>query len=129
MVSYIKLKGPTSLQLYTHVVYPCSFAVTAKLICAFVFAYAKYWFSHDAAQLSDMFGVEPRFEIEFQIYEKLNLESFINARVNSVTPWSTKRVTYNRSNNEANQNCRCRVVLLVMVRRRCLCGNIEQGRA
>ena len=36
--------------------YPCnenkgaiSFAVTAKLICAFVFAYAKIRFSHDAA--------------------------------------------------------------------------------
>ena len=26
-----------------------SFAVTAKLICVFVFAYAKRWFSHDAA--------------------------------------------------------------------------------
>ena len=28
-----------------------SFAVTAKLICVFVFAYAKRWFSHDVAQL------------------------------------------------------------------------------
>ena len=27
-----------------------SFVVTAKLICVFVFAYAKRWFSHDAAQ-------------------------------------------------------------------------------
>ena len=26
-----------------------SFAVTAKLICVFVFAYAKYWFSQDEA--------------------------------------------------------------------------------
>ena len=26
-----------------------SFAVTTKLICVFVFAYAKRWFSHDAA--------------------------------------------------------------------------------
>ena len=40
--------------------YPCiaktkvliSFAVTATLICAFVFAYAKKRFSHDAAQIS-----------------------------------------------------------------------------
>ena len=31
-----------------------SFAVTAKLICAFVFAYAKCWFSHDVAHLSKM---------------------------------------------------------------------------
>ena len=29
-----------------------SFEVTAKLICVFVFAYAKHWFSHDPAQLS-----------------------------------------------------------------------------
>ena len=28
-----------------------SLAVTAKLICAFVFAYAKCLFSHDAAQI------------------------------------------------------------------------------
>ena len=26
-----------------------SFKVTAKLICVFVFAYAKCWFSHEAA--------------------------------------------------------------------------------
>ena len=29
-----------------------SFAVTAKLICAFVFAHADCWFSHAVAQLS-----------------------------------------------------------------------------
>ena len=29
-----------------------SFAVTAKLICAFVFAYADCWFSHGAAQIT-----------------------------------------------------------------------------
>ena len=29
-----------------------SFAVTAKLICAFVFAYGKCWFSHDVAKFS-----------------------------------------------------------------------------
>ena len=28
-----------------------SFAVTAKLICAFVFAYGDCWFSHAAAQI------------------------------------------------------------------------------
>ena len=28
-----------------------SFAVTAKLICVFVFAYAKSWFSHEAAHI------------------------------------------------------------------------------
>ena len=28
-----------------------SFAVTAKLICVFVFAYTKIWFSHDAAHI------------------------------------------------------------------------------
>ena len=29
-----------------------SFAVTAKLICVFVFAYEKSWFSHDAAHIN-----------------------------------------------------------------------------
>ena len=29
---------------------PISFAVTAKLICVFVFAYADCWFSHETAQ-------------------------------------------------------------------------------
>ena len=40
------------------VYYPCSktkavisFAVIAKLICVFVFAYADCWFSHEAAQM------------------------------------------------------------------------------
>ena len=28
-----------------------SFAVTAKVICAFVFAYAKCWFSHEMAHM------------------------------------------------------------------------------
>ena len=28
-----------------------SFAVTAKLVCVFVFAYANRWFSHDAAHI------------------------------------------------------------------------------
>ena len=31
-----------------------SFAVTAKLICVFVFANAKCWFSHDAAQMTTL---------------------------------------------------------------------------
>ena len=31
-----------------------SFAVTAKLICVFVFAYAKCWFSHDAYKLTSV---------------------------------------------------------------------------
>ena len=31
-----------------------SFAVTAKLICVFVFAYAICWFSHGAAHIEDL---------------------------------------------------------------------------
>ena len=34
-----------------------SFAVTAKLICVFVFAYAKSQFSHDAAHIYSKFSV------------------------------------------------------------------------
>ena len=29
-----------------------SFVATPELICVFVFAYAKHWFSHDAAHIS-----------------------------------------------------------------------------
>ena len=32
-----------------------SFAVTAKLICPFVYAYEDFWFSHAAAQLKKYF--------------------------------------------------------------------------
>ena len=35
-----------------------SFAVTAKLICVFVFAYADCWFSHEAAQMFESGGFE-----------------------------------------------------------------------
>ena len=33
-----------------------SFAATAKLICVFVFAYAKSRFSHDAAQMVSLYS-------------------------------------------------------------------------
>ena len=42
-----------------------SFAVTAKLICVFVFAYAKRWFSHGTAQM----------KIKMTIKEKLVLSN------------------------------------------------------
>ena len=32
-----------------------SFAVTAKLICAFVFAYANSWFSHTKAHIQELY--------------------------------------------------------------------------
>ena len=47
-----------------------SFAVTAKLICVFVFAYVKYWFSHDAAQMS--FNNENEMKISLIMPLKLN---------------------------------------------------------
>ena len=61
--------GPTQTGLYSHrrqtvcTIYVAkrkaliSFAVTAKLICVFVLAYAKSWFSHDAAQLVVCLGL------------------------------------------------------------------------
>ena len=33
-----------------------SCAVTAQLICVFVFPYAKIWFSHDAAHMQKQFS-------------------------------------------------------------------------
>ena len=55
--------GPTQTGLYSHRRWleayisdlgsrGITLSVTAKLICVFVFAYAKIWFSHDAAHIS-----------------------------------------------------------------------------
>ena len=35
-----------------------SCAVTAQLICGFVFAYAKFRFSHDAAHMQNVFSYD-----------------------------------------------------------------------
>ena len=55
-----------------------SFAVTAKLICVFVFAYAKIRFSHDEAQLCALMrlvGWKPVFGISGQIRHKPDLKA------------------------------------------------------
>ena len=62
--------------------YPCSEnkgAVTAKLICVFVFAYAKSRFSHDAARLLmrstngliAMVNIEPCREKNFGVLDQV----------------------------------------------------------
>ena len=46
-----------------------SFAVTAKLICVFVFAYADCWFSHEAAHLLNRmqaFVYKLKMELKFK---------------------------------------------------------------
>ena len=49
-----------------------SFAVTAKLICVFVFAYAKGRFSHDAAHLFHAIN-RAYFDVElFRAFEKIS---------------------------------------------------------
>ena len=48
-----------------------SFAVTAKLICAFVFAYAKIWFSHDAAHIKSQNKRMSLVEIKIVIFSIL----------------------------------------------------------
>ena len=53
-----------------------SFAVTAKLICVFVFAYAERWFSHDAAQSLNNLLLKSRllwnkqnmFQVQMKVY-------------------------------------------------------------
>ena len=46
------------------------FAVTAKLICVFVFAYEKIRFSHDAAQILPSIGFihEMNVKTDFRVY-------------------------------------------------------------
>ena len=48
-----------------------SFAVTAKLICVFVFAYAKIWFSHDAAHMRILILFVTSFFFMFKLSERL----------------------------------------------------------
>ena len=65
--------------LVTEIYYPCSekkalisFAVTAKLICVFVFAYAKSRFSHDKSHMND--------NIMFDCYYCINLTTAKNKK-------------------------------------------------
>ena len=44
------------------------FAVTAKLICAFVFAYADCWFSHASAQIASTIGRQQIINVQFVAY-------------------------------------------------------------
>ena len=44
-----------------------SFVVTAKLVCVFVFANAKCWFSHDKAHMYDKSCDIHAFLVEFQM--------------------------------------------------------------
>ena len=50
MVLYLKKKRDCTIRVAKTKAL-ISFAVTAKLICVFVFAYADCWFSHEAAQI------------------------------------------------------------------------------
>ena len=54
------LKQDRCLKLWIYVeeelYYPCSKNIGAELICAFVFASAKIWFSHDAAHVMFRFS-------------------------------------------------------------------------
>ena len=42
-----------------------NFAVTAKLICAFIFPYAKCWFSHDMAHVLVQNVLETLFFLKY----------------------------------------------------------------
>ena len=49
-----------------------SFTVTAKLICVFIFAFAKSWFSHNEAQLNQLQGSLKQFFRLFKCYLRLS---------------------------------------------------------
>ena len=49
-----------------------SFAVTAKLICVFVFAYAKSRFSHDAAQCVNSYCLHGKLTCPQNSFKKHN---------------------------------------------------------
>ena len=54
-----------------------SFAVTAKLICVFVFAYAKSRFSHDTAQILTITPLHPSLESKAQITINSLMDRFV----------------------------------------------------
>ena len=62
-----------------------SFAATAKLVCAFVFAYANCWFSHAAAQMIFFiqFNVTVPFQDTFSSYETGKADG----RTSRITTW------------------------------------------
>ena len=51
-----------------------SFAVTAKLICAFFFAYADCWFSHEAAHVlvRSLVAAVAKFSVKLSVANKAN---------------------------------------------------------
>ena len=49
-----------------------SFAVTAKLICVFSFAYADCWFSHEAAHLLTLLLFQDRANTEMKLLKELS---------------------------------------------------------
>ena len=55
-----------------------SCAVTAQLICVFVFAYANSRFSHDAAHIIYLYALEPEHKtfINFSVYITLAVVNF-----------------------------------------------------
>ena len=57
-----------------------SFAVTAKLLYILVFAYAKCWFSHDAAHMY--------FETRFDVYETLCTQQMLVHKGSQIKNWS-----------------------------------------
>ena len=64
-----------------------SFAVTTKLIIVFVFAYAKYWFSHDAAHIivPKYFG-KNNSVILLNVYPLLHLMRVKISKADSLAP-------------------------------------------
>ena len=54
-----------------------SFAVAAKLICVFVFAYAKSGFSHDEAQVCPFSAVGSAFLLAFVDVQKSNKQNTV----------------------------------------------------
>ena len=62
-----------------------SFAVTTKLICIFVFAYAKKWFSHDVAQICTLSVLN--FTVLFIAFFQVPGRAFYMLWVNILGPW------------------------------------------
>ena len=63
-----------------------SFAVTAKLICVFVFAYADCWFSNEAAHFSSHYV--GYIAVDFQKTDKYNKHDSVGIPFNGYAAFS-----------------------------------------
>ena len=86
-----------------------SFAVTAKLICAFVFAYAKSWFSHDTAHLILFVWVEALHPSQSTIFQYVRTIPWVEPVLSNEDEASCSRTQHRTHGEIRTRNLAIRV--------------------